>query len=79
MSSAILNIRVTPRRMLSATEAAEYCGLALKHFKLECSVVPVEMRGNIMRFDMRDLDAWIDSKKTGHANDDEEIIARLEA
>ncbi len=77
MASATLNIKVSPRRMLTAREAAEYCGLSPKRFPLECTVSPVEMPGGAKLWDMRDLDAWIDGLKDGAVNDDEIILSRL--
>jgi len=46
MSTAMLNIRMTPRRMLPLREAAEYvgyAGAAAKKFTGLCPVTPVEM------------------------------------
>ncbi|MDZ4760076.1 MAG: hypothetical protein SGJ21_03270 [Alphaproteobacteria bacterium] len=77
MSSATLNLRVSPRRMLSAREAAEYCCLAPKRFGQVCPVRPVELAGGLTAFDMRDLDAWIDGLKAGGADDDDAIVERL--
>ena len=77
MSSATLNIKVSPRRMLSAREAADYCGLPLKKFPMACKVAPVQMPGADIKYDIRDLDIWLDDLKGGVANDDEAIIARL--
>lgn len=79
MSSATLNIKVSPRRMLSSREAAEYCGMPQKRFLLECTIVPVAMPGGARLYDMRDLDAWIDGLKIGAANDDDAIVSRLSA
>lgn len=79
MASATLNIRVSPRRMLAAREAAEYCGLSLKRFPVECSAVPIDMPGGTKLYDMRDQDAWIDGLKTGAANHDDAILSRLTA
>jgi hypothetical protein len=77
MSSATLNIKVSPRRMLTVREAAAYCGLTPKRFPLECSVSPVEMPGGAKLYDMRDLDQWIDGLKDGAPNDDDAILSRL--
>lgn len=78
MASANLNIRVTPRRMLSMKEAAEYCGLPAKGFEKNCGVAPVEMREGIRLYDMRDLDSWIDGFKTGMGDSDDDILGKLD-
>ena len=78
MASATLNLRVSPRRMLTAREAAEYCGLPAKRFITECSVTPIEMSSGAVRWDMHDLDGWIDNLKTGQPNADDDIVGRLE-
>ncbi len=76
MSVATLNLRVSPRRMLSTKEAAEYCGRPLKRFSLECAVRPVAFPNGDNLYDMRDLDAWIDGLK-GVQNDVDDIVERL--
>lgn len=78
MASATLNIKVSPRRMLGAREAAEYCGIAPKRFPAECGVTPVAMPSGERRYDMRDLDAWLDSLKSGDTSGDDELIGKLD-
>ncbi len=77
MSSATLNIKVAPRRMLSAREAADYCGLPAKHFRHDCPVSPMEMPRKKLLFDIKDLDFWIDGMKNGISADQDEIVNRL--
>ena len=77
MSTATLNIKVSPRRMLSAREAADYCGLPLKKFPMACKVAPVQLPGVDVRYDIRDLDQWIDGLKGDTPNDDDDIIGKL--
>lgn len=76
-SAATLNIKVSPRRMLSEREAADYIGLSLKRFQGARPVAPIEMPGGVLVYDMRDLDAFIDRRKTGAADADEDILAAL--
>ena len=64
MASATLNLRLSPRRMLKPSEAADYCGRSLRTFEIECPVAPVAFPNGDKRFDMRDLDAWLDGLKT---------------
>ena len=78
MSSATLNLNVLPRRMLKPAEAAGYCGRSLKRFQSECPVQPVEFDNGDKRYDIRDLDAWLDSLKSAHTDiEDDDIVARL--
>jgi hypothetical protein len=77
MSTATLNIRVPPRRMLTPRDAAEYCGVPAKQFPTQCGVSPLEMPNGARLYDMRDLDRWIDGLKANHPDNDEEIIRKL--
>ena len=79
MSTATFQITLTPKRMLTETEAARHCGLLPKRFKLECPVQPIRYSNGDIRYDVRDLDAWLDSLKAGAANDDDAIVAKLGA
>ncbi len=74
MAAATLNLNVVDKRMLSATEAASYCGLAAKHFKTICPVQPVNMGGRFTLWDKRDLDQWIDTEKAGLADASHDAI-----
>jgi hypothetical protein len=76
MSTARLIISVPPRRMLDEAEALIY--LYGEHNRRGCSVpvAPVLFPDGKRRWDIRDLDACIDSMKTG-AEDEDAIIARL--
>lgn len=77
MSSATLNLRVSPRRMLTEREAAEYCGRTVRTFKGECPVAPIAFGNGDKRFDIQDLDRWLDSLKVGGADDADAILERL--
>lgn len=77
MALTTLNIKVLPRRMLHAREAAEYCGMTLKTFQVECTASPVMMPRGTKMYDMQDLDVWIDSLKTGQACSDDDLIRQL--
>ena len=74
MASTTLNLSGVEKRMLSAPEAASYCGMAAKHFKALCPVNPIELRLGDIRWDKRDLDAWIDSCKQGAEEPSREAI-----
>lgn len=78
MAAATLNLNVVDKRMLSASEAASYCGLAAKHFKAICPVQTVKMAGRFELYDKRDLDQWIDTEKAGEADASQAaILGRL--
>ncbi len=76
MSTATLNLRVSPRRMLSSREAAGYCGRTSKRFTVECPVSPIIFTNGDRLYDMRDLDAWLDSLKVRVSVGDD-IVSRL--
>lgn len=76
MPSTNLNISVIEKRMLRTTEAAEYCGLAVKHFKADCPVPPVKLREGTELYDKRDLDVWIDGLKDGAVPQTQDDILR---
>lgn len=65
--------------MLSTREAAEYCGVPAKKFGAVCPVTAVQLPGLEPRFDMRDLDDWLDACKAGSNNGDDDIIGKLGA
>jgi hypothetical protein len=79
MGRATLNITVVPKRMLTRAEAADYCGRPAKRFQMECTVQPVRFPNGDLRWDLRDLDVWLDGLKEGHPEVDmESLLARLD-
>ena len=77
MRTATLNLTVVSKRMLTRREAAEHCGRPLKSFEVECPVSPVKFANGDLRWDVRDLDKWLDGLKTG-SDDTETIVQRLD-
>jgi hypothetical protein len=75
--SAMINIKVAPRRMLTLREASEYVGVKEKRFAAACGVTPVAMPDGGRLYDMRDLDIWLDTLKAGNSDSDEEILGKL--
>ena len=71
-----LHLTVVPKRMLTKREAAEHCGRPVKRFETECPVVPVVFPNGDLRYDIRELDVWLDTLKAG-VDDAEGIVARL--
>lgn len=78
MTSAVLQLNIIPKRMLTEAEAAHHCGRSVKRFKVECHVAPVKFPNGDRRYDIHDLDHWLDSLKSGAPSEADEIIARLE-
>ncbi len=76
MSTALVNLTVISKRMLSKREAAEHCGRSLKRFEVECPVSPIRFPNGDLRVDVQDLDRWLDILK-GNSEDSVEIIKRL--
>jgi predicted HTH domain antitoxin len=77
MANAMLNIRIVQPRMVSLRQAADYVGLPLKRFPRLCSVRPIEMPESEKRYDVRDLDKWLDQLKVGDNDTDADILERL--
>lgn len=78
MSTATLNLRVLSKRMMTREEAAHHCGRSAKQFERECPVVPVAFANGDRRYDVRDLDTWIDTLKGDvHAAGADAILAKL--
>jgi hypothetical protein len=76
MPNATLNLTIVSKRMLTKREAAEHCGRPLKSFEIECTAPPVKFANGDLRWDIRDLDAWLDTFKSS-ADDDDNIVSRL--
>jgi hypothetical protein len=77
MTSATLQLNIIPKRMLTKPEAAHHCGRSVKRFAAECHVAPVRFPNGDFRYDVQDLDEWIDGLKAGKSSEADEIIARL--
>lgn len=77
MQSATLNLNLSPRRMMKAAEAAHYCGMSERRFKGLCGIAPVEMPDGSQRWDLHDLDRWIDGLKAGGGREVDDIVERL--
>jgi hypothetical protein len=63
--------------MLPPRDAAEYIGVPAKRLAGLCPVVPVEMPDGSLRYDMKDLDVWLDSLKGGDQSSDDELLGKL--
>ena len=76
MTSTFLHFRVIQKRMLDRKEAAEHCGRTLKQFERECPVVATVFPNGDLRYDVHELDAWLDGLKVSN-EDDVSILRRL--
>jgi hypothetical protein len=66
MPSATLNLRLSPRRIVSEKEAAA------------CTVLPVQFPDGAKLYDLHDLDAWLDGLKGASLSASaDEILAKL--
>lgn len=63
--------------MLTKAEAAHHCGRAVKRFEAECDVAPVKFPNGDRRYDVHDLDAWLDRMKSGASGEADDIVSRL--
>jgi hypothetical protein len=80
MSSAVVQFNIIPVRMLTMAEAARHCGRPLTRFKIECPIQPIRFQNGDVRYDVQDLDVWINSLKGGAGDHDADaIVARLGA
>ena len=77
MASTTLNVRIQPYRLFTRNEAAAYCRRSPKKFEGQCPVAPIVMADGDKLWDVVDLDKWIDSLKTGHGFDGDDIISKL--
>ena len=77
MPKAMLNLQVQPYRMLKRADAAAYCGVAAARFETLCPVAAVAYPDGSRLWDVRDLDAWVDSLKVGATDTDDAILQRL--
>ncbi len=71
-----LTINLVPKRMLTKKEAATHCGRPLNRFEAECPIAPIKFANGDVRYDVVDLDAWLDNLKN-RGNDADDIIGRL--
>lgn len=47
------------KRLLTADEAAEYCGIGVDSFHTNCTVKRVRIAPKVLRYDTHDLDRWL--------------------
>lgn len=68
------------KRLLPIGEAAKYCGIPRSYFSSKCPAKPVRLYENAHpRYDIFDLDKWIDSIKAGGKEElsDDDLIKQL--
>jgi predicted DNA-binding transcriptional regulator AlpA len=59
-----------PSRLVTLTDAARYCGVSAPVLRGVCPVRPISLGPGkrLERFDLHDLDAWIDTLKGDNDN-----------
>jgi hypothetical protein len=69
MSSRVCSGVLPAARLLTRAQAAMYCGLGLSAFAAICPVRPISMGSDkrLERFDLVDLNKWIDGLGAGTA------------
>ena len=62
------NDNIAPR-LLTKSQAAAYCGLAPETFTVTCPVTPISLGVGVRmrRYDLHEIDKWIDGFKQGKA------------
>lgn len=76
MSGTVVRFNVISKRMLTRKEAAEHCGRPEKRFIVECPAPEITFPNGDRRFDVRDLDKWLDSLKC-ESFDADALVSRL--
>ena len=66
------------KRMLSPAEAAEYCGgKSVEWLKTHVRVAPTRI-GSLVRYDVRALDRWLDSRNQSEPATGDEWLGLLD-
>lgn len=68
-------------RLLTKTEAAAYCGVSVPIFSEVCAVNPISLGEGVRlkRWDVRDLDEWIDRKAGRSPPSADDLLERWDA
>lgn len=73
-----ITVSASPLRMLTRQEAAAYCGLSAPKFERTCPVKSVIFDSGDRRFDVQDLDRWLDGlKDVSVSMEQDQILERL--
>ncbi len=74
--NGLLHVSLMSKRMLTKAEAAHHCGLSVRKFVVDCPITPVRFPNGPVRWDVHDLDRWLDGLKDD-ASGIEAIVGRL--
>lgn len=83
MTATARQVATMPTRLLTRQEAANYCGISTTIFDQIAPVRPVALadgRARLIRYDIRDLNDWIDRRKGADLSHDaraEDVLARI--
>ena len=64
-------------RLVNQQAAAAYCGVSIAIFKREIRIQGIRL-GTIIRYDLRDLDAWIDARKHDRPLTQDDYLSRFD-
>lgn len=69
---------ITPR-LLTKAQAADYIGVSLGAFAGVCAVAPIALGPDprLVRYDVLDLDSWIEAKRGGRESAEEYWLGRM--
>lgn len=67
-------------RLLTRRQAAQYCSVSVETFNMHCPVPPIALGPGkrLERFDVRQLDHWIETLSTPSATAKKDWLATLE-
>lgn len=73
------NVPLGVPRLLKRQQAAAYCGVSVPTFAAICPIVPIALGvgKRLERYDVRDLDEWIDSLKREHIDEPKDWLSLL--
>jgi len=74
---SVIQLSIAPKILVSLQEAADMCGVrGTKKFLGICPVAPVDIGDGREHYAVRDLENWVESKKTSgsQAKSDEQLL-----
>lgn len=77
MVASSFSIQMQAKRMMSRKDAAVYCGLPVSRFEDFCPIEPVTFANGSRRWDIHDLDRWIDGYKGDSDCEHESLLDKL--
>lgn len=79
MAFQTMKVTTKPARLVTVREAADYCRLPQRKFEAQCPAKPIIFETGEKRYDLHDIDPWLDGLKAdGMAHSQDEILGKLE-